>query len=75
VDREHHGYRPGDRIHGQAGRRDPCRLPFRIRQPIVALLLFASAPVSSNARFGQVSLLLGLLVLLDTLAVMESRLR
>lgn len=34
-----------------------------------ALLLFLSAPISSNMRFGQVSIFLALLVLLDTMKI------
>jgi alpha-1,2-mannosyltransferase len=43
--------------------------------PAVALLLFASAPVSSNLRFGQVSVFLVALVLVDGLGVVPPRYR
>lgn len=40
-------------------------LPAELTAPIVAAVLFASAPISSNLRFGQVSVLLALLVVAD----------
>jgi hypothetical protein len=40
---------------------------------VLALLLFLSAPVSSNLRFGQVSVFLTLLVLLDCLRLVPTR--
>jgi alpha-1,2-mannosyltransferase len=43
--------------------------------PLVAACLFASAPVSSNLRFGQVSVFLALLVLVDLGAGAAGRLR
>lgn len=46
-----------------------------LRVPVVVLLLFSSAPVSSNLRFGQVSVALVVLVLIDCLDVMPARYR
>ena len=46
-----------------------------LRVPVVALLLFSSAPVSSNLRFGQVSVALVVLVLVDCLDVTPARYR
>ncbi|HEX6968578.1 MAG TPA: glycosyltransferase family 87 protein [Micromonosporaceae bacterium] len=46
-----------------------------LRLPAVALLLFISAPVSSNIRFGQISIFLVALVLLDCLKVLPARYR
>ncbi|MFV2109305.1 glycosyltransferase 87 family protein [Micromonospora sp. LOL_015] len=43
--------------------------------PIVCLLLFLSAPVSSNIRFGQISFVLGVLVLIDCLDIVPIRYR
>lgn len=51
----------------------PRLVPRRIATPLVALLLFASAPVSSNIRFGQVSVFLVVLILIDCLRVAPSR--
>jgi len=45
------------------------------RVPVVALLLFSSTPVSSNIRFGQVSVALVVLVLVDCLDVTPARYR
>ncbi|MFI6825196.1 glycosyltransferase 87 family protein [Micromonospora sp. NPDC050187] len=49
--------------------------PAAITVPAVACLLFASAPVSSNIRFGQISLLLVALVLVDCLGLLPLRYR
>ncbi|MEO3775887.1 glycosyltransferase family 87 protein [Micromonospora sp. B11E3] len=46
-----------------------------LRVPVVALLLFGSAPVSSNLRFGQISVVLVALVLVDCLGIMPTRYR
>lgn len=43
--------------------------------PVVCLLLFLSAPVSSNIRFGQISFFLGVLVLIDCLDTVPARYR
>lgn len=43
------------------------RLTDSRKAPLIALALFLSAPVSSDMRYGQVSLFLGLLVLVDVL--------
>jgi alpha-1,2-mannosyltransferase len=53
----------------------PAGAPPAVPLPAIALLLFASVPVSSNLRFGQVSLFLVALVLLDALAVVPPRWR
>src|SRR4051794_1697099 len=45
--------------------RPPLTAPTPVLTPLVALALFASAPVSSNLRFGQVSLFLVVAVLAD----------
>jgi alpha-1,2-mannosyltransferase len=47
----------------------------RLLAPLLAIALFASAPISSNFRFGQVSVFLVALVLLDALAVVPERWR
>ncbi|MDG4765087.1 glycosyltransferase 87 family protein [Solwaraspora sp. WMMD406] len=49
-------------------------LPRQVAPAAIALLLFASAPVSSNLRFGQVSVILTLLVLVDCLGYAPRRL-
>ncbi|MFG1950101.1 glycosyltransferase family 87 protein [Micromonospora sp. NPDC048830] len=46
-----------------------------LRVPVVALLLFGSAPVSSNLRFGQISVVLVALVLVDCLGILPTRYR
>ncbi len=46
-----------------------------LRVPVVALLLFGSAPISSNLRFGQFSVALVALVLVDCLGVVPARYR
>jgi alpha-1,2-mannosyltransferase len=43
----------------------PLPLPRSLVAPLAAACLFASAPVSSDIRFGQVSVLLALLVVID----------
>lgn len=48
-------------------------LPGGIATAVLAVLLFGSAPVSSNLRFGQVSVFLALLVLLDCLRLVPAR--
>ncbi|WP_240956593.1 glycosyltransferase 87 family protein [Micromonospora sp. HNM0581] len=50
-------------------------IPSAITVPMVACLLFACAPVSSNIRFGQISLLLVVLVLIDCLGLLPHRYR
>jgi alpha-1,2-mannosyltransferase len=49
------------------------RLPSTPVLPLLALLLFLSAPVSSDLRFGQVSIFLALMVLVDSLKVVSPR--
>ena len=49
------------------------QLPAMQAAPVAALLLFLSAPVSSNLRFGQISVFLVLLILLDALHVVPTR--
>jgi alpha-1,2-mannosyltransferase len=46
-----------------------------LRVPIVALLLFVSAPVASNLRFGQISIVLVIAVLIDCLGMTAVRYR
>ncbi len=50
-------------------------LPTTLLVPLAALLLFVSAPVSSNIRFGQVSLLLAAMVMLDALEIAPPKLQ
>lgn len=50
-------------------------VPRSLATPAIALLLFASAPVSSNIRFGQISAFLVVLVLIDNLDVLPPRWR
>ncbi|MEU4427889.1 glycosyltransferase 87 family protein [Actinoplanes sp. NPDC024001] len=50
-----------------------ARLFNRRAAPWIAVLLMLSAPISSNFRYGQVSLLLALLVTTDVLALRSSR--
>ncbi len=47
----------------------------RLLAPLVALVLFASAPISSNFRFGQISVFLIAMVLVDALRVVPPRWR
>ncbi|RUL92724.1 glycosyltransferase 87 family protein [Verrucosispora sp. FIM060022] len=47
----------------------------KVAVPAVALLLFLSAPVSSNLRFGQISIFLVLFVLVDAVKVVPERYR
>jgi alpha-1,2-mannosyltransferase len=47
----------------------------QIAAAALALLLFAAVPVSSNLRFGQVSLFLVLIVLVDVLGLVPERVR
>jgi alpha-1,2-mannosyltransferase len=58
-----------------AGRSEIRRFDRRLLTPVLAIALFASAPISSNFRFGQVSVFLVALVLLDALAVVPERWR
>lgn len=52
---------------------DAWHLPAHLTVPVAALLFFLSAPVSSNLRFGQISVFLVLLILLDALRVVPAR--
>jgi alpha-1,2-mannosyltransferase len=47
--------------------------PLKVAMAGSALLLFLAAPVSSNMRFGQVSIFLVLLVLLDTMKIVPPK--
>jgi alpha-1,2-mannosyltransferase len=58
-----------------AGRSEIRGFDRRLLAPLLAIALFASAPISSNFRFGQVSVFLVALVLLDALAVVPERWR
>lgn len=49
------------------------RLPATLALPLLAVLLFLSAPVSSNLRFGQVSVFLALMILADSLKITSPR--
>jgi alpha-1,2-mannosyltransferase len=49
------------------------RLPDGLALPTLVVLLFLSAPISSNLRFGQVSIFLALMVLVDALKVTSPR--
>jgi alpha-1,2-mannosyltransferase len=51
----------------------PQRLPRPLAVPAIAMLLLLSAPVSSNLRYGQVSLLVVAAVLLDCLRAVPPR--
>jgi len=48
-------------------------LPAPLVSPLLAMLFFLSAPVSSNLRFGQVSIFLALMVLIDALGITSPR--
>jgi len=52
---------------------DPYPVPAGLATAAGAVVLFASAPVSSNLRFGQVSVFLVLLVLVDCLRLVPER--
>lgn len=52
---------------------DPHLLPARLAAAVLTAVLFASAPASSNLRFGQVSVFLALLVLVDCLRLVPER--
>ncbi|MEU4626161.1 glycosyltransferase 87 family protein [Actinoplanes sp. NPDC023801] len=58
-----------------AGRSEIRRFDRRLLAPLLAIALFASAPISSNFRFGQVSVFLVALVAVDALAVVPERWR
>jgi alpha-1,2-mannosyltransferase len=58
-----------------AGRSELRGVDRRLLTPLLAIALFASAPISSNFRFGQISVFLVALVLLDALAVVPERWR
>ena len=58
-----------------AGRAETPGVDRRLLTPLLAIALFASAPISSNFRFGQISVFLVALVLLDALAVVPERWR
>ena len=50
-----------------------ARVPLRVAWPLVATALFLSAPISSNLRFGQITVFLILLVLYDVTAGADRR--
>jgi alpha-1,2-mannosyltransferase len=58
-----------------AGRSESLGIDRRLLTPLLAIVLFASAPISSNFRFGQISVFLVALVLLDALGVVPERWR
>jgi alpha-1,2-mannosyltransferase len=59
-----------------AARHSEARFVSRqLTAPLLAVLLFASAPISSNLRFGQISVLLVAAILLDALHIASRRWR